>query len=59
VKAIFSEAQFPAKLVEQLAAETGTRVVADLYDDSVGDPPITTYEAVVRWDTQQLVDALR
>jgi manganese/iron transport system substrate-binding protein len=59
VKAIFSEAQFPAKLVEQLAAETGTRVVADLYDDSVGDPPITTYEAVVRWDTQQLVDALK
>ncbi|MDP9244555.1 MAG: metal ABC transporter substrate-binding protein [Chloroflexota bacterium] len=59
VKAIFSEAQFPAKLVEQLAAETGTRVVADLYDDSVGDPPVTTYEAVVRWDTQQLVDALK
>jgi ABC-type Zn uptake system ZnuABC Zn-binding protein ZnuA len=59
VKAIFSEAQFPAKLVEQLAGETGTKVVADLYDDSVGDPPVTTYEAVVRWDTQQLVDALR
>jgi manganese/iron transport system substrate-binding protein len=59
VKAIFSEAQFPAKLVEQLAAETGTRVVADLYDDSVGDSPVTTYEAVVRWDTQQLVDALK
>jgi ABC-type Zn uptake system ZnuABC Zn-binding protein ZnuA len=59
VKAIFSEAQFPAKLVEQLAGETGTKVVADLYDDSLGDPPVTTYEAVVRWDTQQLVDALR
>jgi ABC-type Zn uptake system ZnuABC Zn-binding protein ZnuA len=59
VKAIFSEAQFPAKLVEQLAAETGARVVADLYDDSVGDPPVTTYEAVVRWDTQQLIDALK
>jgi manganese/iron transport system substrate-binding protein len=59
VKAIFSEAQFPAKLVQQLAGETGTTVVADLYDDSVGDPPVTTYEAVVRWDTQQLVDALR
>jgi manganese/iron transport system substrate-binding protein len=59
VKAIFSEAQFPAKLVEQLAGETGTKVVADLYDDSLGDPRVTTYEAVVRWDTQQLVDALR
>jgi ABC-type Zn uptake system ZnuABC Zn-binding protein ZnuA len=59
VKAIFSEAQFPAKLVEQLAAETDARVVADLYDDSVGDPPLATYEGIVRWDTQQLVDALK
>ena len=33
VKAIFSERQFPAKLVDQLAAETGAKVVADLYDD--------------------------
>ena len=59
VKAIFSEAQFPAKLVQQLADETGAKVVADLYDDSIGDPPVATYEGVVRWDTRQLVDALR
>ena len=59
VKAIFSEAQFPAKLIEQLAAETGTQVVANLYDDSIGDPPVATFEAVVRWDTQRLVDALK
>jgi ABC-type Zn uptake system ZnuABC Zn-binding protein ZnuA len=59
VKAIFSESQFPAKLVDQLAAETGTKVVANLYDDALGDPPVTSYEAVIRWDTQQLVAALR
>ena len=59
VKAIFSESQFPAKLVEQLAAETGTKVVANLYDDALGDAPVTSYEAVIRWDTQQLVAALR
>jgi len=58
-KAIFSESQFPAKLVDQLAAETGTKVVANLYDDALGDPPVTSYEAVIRWDTQQLVTALR
>jgi ABC-type Zn uptake system ZnuABC Zn-binding protein ZnuA len=58
VKAIFSEAQFPRKLIDALAAETGTTVVADLYDDALGDPPITTYEAVIRWDTEQLVKAL-
>ena len=59
VKAIFSESQFPTKLVDQLAAETGTKVVANLYDDALGDPPVTSYEAVIRWDTQQLVAALR
>jgi manganese/iron transport system substrate-binding protein len=59
VKAIFSESQFPAKLVQQLASETGTKVVANLYDDAIGDPPVTSYEEIIRWDTQQLVDALR
>ena len=59
VKAIFSEAQFPARLVQQLAAETGATVVSTLYDDALGDPPITTYEAVIRWDTQQFVAALK
>jgi len=59
VKAIFSENQFPTKLVDQLAAETGAKVVADLYDDSVGDPPVDSYEAVITWDTDQLVAALK
>jgi ABC-type Zn uptake system ZnuABC Zn-binding protein ZnuA len=59
VKAIFSEDQFPTKLVDQLAAETGVKVVANLYDDSVGDPPVDTYAGVITWDTDQLVAALR
>ena len=59
VKAIFSEAQFPAKLVAELAAEAGCKVVANLYDDALGDPPVTSYEEVIRWDTDQLVTALR
>ena len=59
VKAIFSEAQFPAKLVDQLASEAGCTVVANLYDDALGDPPITSYEELIRWDTDQLVTALR
>jgi manganese/iron transport system substrate-binding protein len=59
VTAIFSERQFPTKLVDQLAAETGTTVVANLYDDSLGDPPVVSYEALITWDTDQLVGALR
>jgi manganese/iron transport system substrate-binding protein len=58
VKAIFSEDQFPTQLVDQLAASTGAKVVADLYDDSLGDPPVTSYEAVMSWDVDQLVKAL-
>ena len=58
VKAIFSEDQFPTRLVDQIAAETGATVVANLYDDSLGDPPITSYEAVIDWDVDQIVQAL-
>ncbi len=59
VKAIFSEAQFPTRLVDQIAVETGATVVSNLYDDALGDPPISSYEAVITWDTDQLVEALR
>jgi ABC-type Zn uptake system ZnuABC Zn-binding protein ZnuA len=59
VKAIFSEDQFPTALIDQIALETGATVVADLYDDSLGDPPVTSYEAVIRWDVEKLVEALR
>jgi manganese/iron transport system substrate-binding protein len=59
VKAIFSESQFPTQLVDQIARETGAKVVATLYDDSLGDPPVTSYEAVIEWDVDQLVQALR
>jgi ABC-type Zn uptake system ZnuABC Zn-binding protein ZnuA len=59
VKAIFSEAQFPTQLVDRLAAETGATVVADLYDDSLGDAPVTSYESLIEWDVEQLVNALQ
>jgi ABC-type Zn uptake system ZnuABC Zn-binding protein ZnuA len=59
VKAVFSENQFPKKLVDQIGLEAGARVVADLYDDSLGDPPVTSYDAVIRWDVAALVDALK
>ncbi len=58
VKAIFSENQFPTKLVDQLAGETGAKVVADLYDDALSDE-VASYESVINWDTDQLVEALK
>jgi ABC-type Zn uptake system ZnuABC Zn-binding protein ZnuA len=59
VKAIFSENQFPTRLVDQIAAQTGATVVADLYDDALGDPPVDSYVGVIEWDVNELVKALK
>jgi ABC-type Zn uptake system ZnuABC Zn-binding protein ZnuA len=58
VKAIFSENQFPTQLIDALASETGAKVVSNLYDDALGGD-VDSYIAVIRWDTDQLVMALK
>ncbi len=59
VKAVFTEAQFSPALAEAVAGEAGVKVVTDLYNDSLGDPPVDTYEAMMRWNTTRTVEALR
>jgi ABC-type Zn uptake system ZnuABC Zn-binding protein ZnuA len=58
VSAIIAEAQFNSDLVRTLADETGTAVVSDLYDDTLGDPPVDSYEGLITWDTDKLLAAL-
>ena len=58
-RAILSEDQFPSELVDQIAAETGVAVVADLYSDSLGDPPGDSYAGMIRWDVERITEALR
>jgi zinc/manganese transport system substrate-binding protein/manganese/iron transport system substrate-binding protein len=59
VKAVFSEAQFSPKLTQTLAAEAGVQeVVTDLYNDSLGDPPVDTYVGMMHYDVQRMVQAL-
>jgi zinc/manganese transport system substrate-binding protein/manganese/iron transport system substrate-binding protein len=58
VKAILSEAQFPHDLADTVAGETGATVVADLYTDTLGDPPVDTYGGMIRWDVDRIVEAL-
>lgn len=58
VKAVFTEAQFNDELARTIAAETGVAVVSGLYDDTVGDPPLDTYTAIMRWNVDQVVAAL-
>jgi zinc/manganese transport system substrate-binding protein/manganese/iron transport system substrate-binding protein len=60
VRAVFSEAQFNPKLAQTLADEAGvTRVVTTLYNDALGPAPADTYLGLMRWDVQQVVEALR
>ena len=59
VKAVFSEAQFSPKLTQTLAQEAGVQqVVADLYNDSLGDPPADTYIGMMRYNVERIVQAL-
>jgi ABC-type Zn uptake system ZnuABC Zn-binding protein ZnuA len=58
-KAVFSEAQFNPQLAETIAAEAGVVVESDLYNDSLGEPPVDTYEGMIRWDVDKVVAALR
>jgi zinc/manganese transport system substrate-binding protein/manganese/iron transport system substrate-binding protein len=57
--AVVSEIQFSPNLARTVAAETGAEVVSDLYTDTLGPPPVDSYEGLLRWDVQRLVEALR
>ncbi len=59
VRAIFSEAQFNPKIEQQLAAEAGVTVVSNLYNDALGAPPADTYEGMMQWDADRVVEALK
>jgi ABC-type Zn uptake system ZnuABC Zn-binding protein ZnuA len=58
VRLILSEVQFPDTLVRQIAAETGAEVQSDLSDDALTDT-ITSYEQMIRSDTDKIVEGLR
>ncbi|MDQ3691051.1 MAG: metal ABC transporter substrate-binding protein [Chloroflexota bacterium] len=57
--AIFTEDQFPTTAAERISEETGLAIVGTLYNDSVGDPPADTYIGMMRWNVEQVVQALR
>jgi manganese/iron transport system substrate-binding protein len=57
-KAVFTEAGFNPDLARAIAQEAGVSVESNLYNDSLGDPPVDTYEGLIRWDVQRIVEAL-
>ncbi len=60
VRAVFAEPEYSPKLARTLAAEAGIAVVTDLYDDSLAvQGPVRNYDAMLRYDTETIVRALR
>ena len=60
VHAVFSEPEYSPKLLHSIAQGAGVKVVEDLYDDSVGtDPHVANYTAMMTYDTNVIVDALK
>lgn len=60
VHAVFAEPQFSPKLAHQLAEGAGISTVSDLYDDTLGTTPaMSTYEGLMRYDVERIVEALR
>ncbi|MHB1651215.1 MAG: metal ABC transporter substrate-binding protein [Desulfitobacteriaceae bacterium] len=60
VRAVFGEAGFNPKLVQQLAQDAGVKYVGNLYDDTLGTTPDNdSYLAMMRSDTKAIVQALR
>lgn len=60
VKAVFSEAQFNPRLAQTLAEEAGVhKVVTTLYNDALGPAPADSYPGMMRWNVDQIVEALR
>ncbi len=60
-KAIFLEKGVNPQLAEQVSKETGSRVVTDLYGDSLGEAngPASTYIDMLKFDTNAIVTALK
>jgi ABC-type Zn uptake system ZnuABC Zn-binding protein ZnuA len=59
--AIFLETGTNPQLAQQIASETGIKVVNDLYTHSLSAPggPAPTYLDMMRYNIQQIVDALK
>jgi zinc/manganese transport system substrate-binding protein len=57
VAAIFTESSLSPKLEEQIAAEAGVKVYANLYGDTLGTAgsPGATYLGMERWDMRAMV----
>jgi ABC-type Zn uptake system ZnuABC Zn-binding protein ZnuA len=59
VTSIFSEVQFPSKVLDQIAAETGAVVLENLYSDALGASPADTYIGALRKNAEAILASFK
>lgn len=59
VTSIFSEVQFPSKVLDQIAAETGAVVLEDLYSDALGPAPADTYVGAMQKNADAILASFK
>ena len=59
VTSIFSEVQFPSKVLDQIAAETGAVVLEDLYSDALGEAPADTYVGAMQKNAEAILASFK
>ena len=61
VRAVFAENTVSPRLAEQIARDSGARVVSTLYTDSLGEPGSAgdSYVKMMRYDVDEIVKALK
>ena len=59
VTSIFSEVQFPSKVLNQIAAETGAVVLEDLYSDALGAAPADTYVGAMQKNADAILASFK
>ena len=59
--AIFLEIESNPQIADQISNETGVKVVQNLYTHALSEPdgPAPDYFSMMKWNTNQIVDALR
>ena len=59
VTSVFSEAQFPSKVLDQVAAETGATVLENLYSDALGEAPANSYLDAMRANASAILASFK
>ena len=59
VTSVFSEVQFPSKVLDQIAAETGATVLEDLFSDALGEAPANSYLGAMRANASAILASFK